>query len=61
MSATTGEGVLTLEVDMGERLGRPWGGVKALRQVGDGECDHWLSSLSIKLSQSFVDVQDEMM
>ena len=46
---------------MGERLGRPWGGVKALRRVWDGESDHRLSPLSTKPSQGLIDVQDEMM
>jgi hypothetical protein len=62
MSAATGEGVLTLEVDMGGRLGRPWKGVKALRRVWDGESDqNCLPSLSKKASQVFIDNQDEMM
>jgi hypothetical protein len=38
-------------------LGRLWEGVKTLRCVWDGECDHCLSPLSTKPSQGLIDVQ----
>ena len=61
MSAVAEGGGLNLEADMGERLGRPWGGVKTLSLVWDGEGDHRLSPLSTKPSQGLIDVQDAMM
>ena len=44
----------------GQRLSRPWQGVKALRRVQDSESDQWLSPLFTKPSQGLIDVQDEV-
>jgi hypothetical protein len=50
MPAAIGEGALTLEVDMGGRLGRPCRSVKAIRRVWDGERDIAVTSVHKTLS-----------